>query len=409
MCLRRVVVTVVAMLSTALVSCGAAEATTGVGTHTDWSWSSAPASVTASTHVDITEIGSSTYWAFGGGFADGESGDGWYMGLQTDGSNFSGQDVGDEAIFSVWDATGGTTSAAGGQCGQFGGEGTGGSCHVPLPVTAGDSYELSISRAADSDTYTATVTDTTANTTVTVGTIVAPAPSQGEATRDSLLSDPYSFIEDFGPGDDSCDEQPASAIFGDTLLGAETLSPLASSISYGACPGDANIVGDAIGAAVDSATAPTPPTSAPPASTTTTTSTPTPVAPTSTPVAPTPPTVAKPVFPTASVSSLGWSRGVLSVSLRGLSRGDSVHITITRAHRTRTRRYAYRRPRRKVARPGWETLRIRMSKPTQVEVRVWRGHRLVSGRFVLSLGAEPYPSVTRGSPVRAVRRRSEAP
>lgn len=181
------------------------------GAHNDFFWSTPRVPYplgSVAQDVRIVRTAPSTYWSFGGYFAQGVPGDGWYMGLQTDGTNFQGQNVGDQAIFSIFNGTAATPGPSA-TCGRFGGEGTGFSCHVPVAVKPGHRYEYSFSKLTGT-TWIAYVTDLTANHAYEIGEISA-------RSSETAIGPVYSFIENFGSVG-CAGQRPASAQFADPIF-----------------------------------------------------------------------------------------------------------------------------------------------------------------------------------------------
>lgn len=114
------------------------------------------------------------------------------MGLQTNGTDFSGRDVGDQVIFSVWSGTD-AQPGPGALCGSFGGEGTGQSCHLTIPWTAGTAYRYELANVGGSR-WQGTLVDMATAQRHSIGSITAPA----ERTAITSL---VSFDEFFGSQD----------------------------------------------------------------------------------------------------------------------------------------------------------------------------------------------------------------
>ena len=180
-----------------LVGAGLAVPSAADAAATDVFWLSphtVSAVVGAQQDVTVTQPGPSQYVALGGSFtAKTHADDGWYMGLQTDGTPFSGRRR-RQMIFSIWNATS-ARPGPGAACGRFGGEGGGLSCRLKYGWVPGRAYRYAIVRLPSAATeWGAYVVDRSTNTRREVGLITAPAANVE-------LADLYSFVEYFaGPG-----------------------------------------------------------------------------------------------------------------------------------------------------------------------------------------------------------------
>ncbi|MET7368586.1 ricin-type beta-trefoil lectin domain protein [Streptomyces sp. NPDC005566] len=108
---------------------------------------------------------SHTFWSHQFGFNQGNGG---YIGMQDNG--------GEEQmfLFSVWDVNQARPGSSGSWCQDFGGEGTGYSCRMNVPWTAGHTYTFDVT-SEGGGWFGATVKDTTAHTSFELGSILTPA------------------------------------------------------------------------------------------------------------------------------------------------------------------------------------------------------------------------------------------
>jgi hypothetical protein len=94
--------------------------------------------------MKVEQRAPATYWAMLWNWTGASYGG--YLGLQTNGSRPDGS-TGDTAIFSLWNAN----AVSGGNCGAFGGEGSGYSCRLAYPIAVNTYYRYRIWRgSADS-------------------------------------------------------------------------------------------------------------------------------------------------------------------------------------------------------------------------------------------------------------------
>ncbi len=145
--------------------------------------------------IQPLEISSEMYWEMGWNWQEIRSGG--YAGIQTNGvlATKEGKQGArsDVAIFSIWNAAQARTGSSGG-CLAFGGEGIGFSCRIPIKVTPGNVYTITISGVTDTSGrwWKATFIDQNKNLEEVIGLIEAP--------RSNLTSTNWNnFIEYFGP------------------------------------------------------------------------------------------------------------------------------------------------------------------------------------------------------------------
>lgn len=137
-------------------------------------------------NITVLDSAPSQYWSVGGWYG---SGDGYYMGLQTDGTHTNGEQVSKLAIFSVWNANG----ASGARCGTFGGEGDGYSCRLTYDWKVGRSYRLRTWRLnsdAQGQWWGAWVRDNATGSETFIGQIRARQGNTG-------ITQTYAFTESF--------------------------------------------------------------------------------------------------------------------------------------------------------------------------------------------------------------------
>ncbi len=137
------------------------------------------------------------YWTWTGASYGG------YIGLQTDGVRFDGS-RGDTAIFSLWNSNG----SSGPSCGVFGGEGTGHSCKLAYPISAGRYYRYRVWRLnADSlgQWWGGWMKDEATGVETYIGSIRVAASHQ-------LIAPPMNFTEYYGDAV-SCDSVPTSIVY----------------------------------------------------------------------------------------------------------------------------------------------------------------------------------------------------
>lgn len=127
-----------------------------------------------------------------------------YMGLQTDMNFPNGSGKG--AIFSVWNATGGTPGSPGSWCQSFGGEGVGFSCRIPYAWSAGNTYRLRIWQIT-SNSWAAFVMNMTTGAEVRLGTISIPT-----SKNPKLSGGITTFTEYYGGDFAACNDLKLSQV-----------------------------------------------------------------------------------------------------------------------------------------------------------------------------------------------------
>ncbi len=167
------------------------------------------------------------FYARHGNWTNNSGDDGWYIGLQTDGSGPRTK----TAIFSIWNARDAEAVTSDAECVNFGNEGSGKSCRLAYNWRAGRTYRLRVWRQNDG-WWLASVYDETSRQSRTIGRIRARA-NQGDLRRG--ITD---FVEYYGGNFPSCSTlRPSRARFyrptGNN--GALNLSPTGASTGGGAC------------------------------------------------------------------------------------------------------------------------------------------------------------------------------
>jgi hypothetical protein len=152
--------------------------------------------------VSVVVRPADTYWSLNWAWTNTGQSSGGYMGLQTNGQRMDGS-IGDTAIFSLWNANG----SRGGDCGPFGGEGSGLSCRLPYTIYGdGSSYRLRVWREeadAQGQWWGAWIEDSRRGD-VHIGDLRVPSNA-------SLISYANDFSEYFGPRV-GCDQVPVSVV-----------------------------------------------------------------------------------------------------------------------------------------------------------------------------------------------------
>ena len=175
------------------------------GVYGDLNWNSpaSPPVTLVNTTTTVEQDSPSTFWATNWLWTGGA--EGGYLGIQTNGELVDGT-VSNLAIFSVWGAI-----QASGACEPFGGEGTGMSCRIPIPLTVGTAYGLQLDRGqSDSAGTWWSVQVTAGATTQLIGSIETVGPSaEGTPGPTSLTT----FVEYFGQGSGCSDIASSSAVF----------------------------------------------------------------------------------------------------------------------------------------------------------------------------------------------------
>lgn len=129
---------------------------------------------------------------------------GAYIGLQTDMAFQSGSGKG--AIFSIWNATGGTPGSPGSWCQSFGGEGVGYSCRIPYNWAAGNTYRLRVWQIT-SNSWAAYIMNMTTGAEVKLGTISIPS-----SKNPKLSSGMTTFTEYYGGDFAACSDLKLSQV-----------------------------------------------------------------------------------------------------------------------------------------------------------------------------------------------------
>jgi hypothetical protein len=143
------------------------------------------------------------YYARQGGWTNAQGDDGWYMGLQTDGTGPNTN----TAIFSIWNARDAQATDPNAHCLTFGNEGTGRSCRLAYNWVAGRTYRLRVWRQNDG-WWLSSIYDETGGTERIIGRIRARA---GQGDLAPWITD---FVEYYGPDFPSCASlQPSRATF----------------------------------------------------------------------------------------------------------------------------------------------------------------------------------------------------
>lgn len=166
--------------------------------------------------VTVLQQAPASYWSLYLDFANPGGQPGMYMGLQTDGNDGAGQQVAQQAIASIWEATG-AAPGPGASCVNFGGEGVGKSCRLPMAIVNGRTYRYELTRADGSVvSWRASITDLTSGVRRIIGTLDAPAGRGG-------IAGVIDFSEYFGTAV-SCNGIPTSAVqFAVPTLGADAV------------------------------------------------------------------------------------------------------------------------------------------------------------------------------------------
>ncbi len=151
--------------------------------------------------VDFTPLTDSyptgIYYAWQHGF---DSGQGFYFGIQTRAAGFSGNPKG--FIFSVWDATSGSSP---GYSGAFGGEGVGWQTLISHDWVTERTYRFRLVKN-NSTTWSCYVKDMVTTTEYFIGSITSPGATGG------IQETAYTWVERYsGPTLSSCSEIPYSA------------------------------------------------------------------------------------------------------------------------------------------------------------------------------------------------------
>lgn len=138
-----------------------------------------------------------------------EAGVGGYLGLQTNGSGPQGQQLGETALFSLWDANA-VEPAAGSLGGTFGGEGTGFTIRRAFPFRTHTFYRLRVWRLsveAEGCWWGAWILDTTTGRETYLGRIRS-RPEHATIDGQSVET----FSEYFGAPQPTCDDVPLSVV-----------------------------------------------------------------------------------------------------------------------------------------------------------------------------------------------------
>ena len=153
----------------------------------------------------IDAAGATSFWSTQFNFVE-QPHSGGYVGVQTDGWGLEHGQT-DLAIFSLWEAVS-VQPGPGASCGEFGGEGVGLSCRVPITVEVGHQYGVVVERSAVGagkrawSTFTAWVSNYTTGEQAQLGSITVPYVV--------AMTPPANFIEYFGPTR-ACEWRPYAA------------------------------------------------------------------------------------------------------------------------------------------------------------------------------------------------------
>jgi len=154
---------------------------------------------------------------------------GAYIGLQTDMQQANGT-VGKGALFSIWGASSATAGSAGSWCQNFGDEGTGYSCRIAYPWSAGTTYRLRVWQVT-ANSWTAYIQDLTSGKEVILGTISLP-------TANNLLrGNVTTFTEYYGNDFPACSDLKQSQVTWGLPLG-DNLNISSAWVSNSIGPGD---------------------------------------------------------------------------------------------------------------------------------------------------------------------------
>jgi hypothetical protein len=165
--------------------------------YVNWKVTSSQNYTALSQELQITQKAPGTFWASSWYFTGVNYGG--YMGLQTS-YDGTGNEI---AIFSVWNATTGSSS-----CKPFGGEGVGMSCTINYPINTTHQYKLLLSKGTNNSsgqTWNAYVLDVNTSTQTLIGSVQAPS----SVTTFTL---PANFTEYFGNAVSTCNDVPVSMI-----------------------------------------------------------------------------------------------------------------------------------------------------------------------------------------------------
>lgn len=140
------------------------------GTYAQWSAPGEVSSFTMPMTLQVDPGNHNVYWSTQFNLDDSEQ-TGAYIGFQTH------NDGGGMFLGSLWNATAAVPGPTGAHCEDFGHEGSGKSCRLPVRPVAGHLYLLSVTKA-DGNGWTFTVEDRTAGTTTILGTLQAKADAR---------------------------------------------------------------------------------------------------------------------------------------------------------------------------------------------------------------------------------------
>ena len=155
----------------------------------NWSGARLDSSSTVSQVIQPQVLSANTYWS--SGWAWDNISDGGYGGIQSKGILADGQ-ISDLAIFSIWNATKAIPGEGAG-CTNFGGEGLGMSCRIPIELVAGNKYKITfgVDLNKGRDWWFATIGDEAIGTTRVIGWIQ-------NTSSDAYAKNWYNFIEYWG-------------------------------------------------------------------------------------------------------------------------------------------------------------------------------------------------------------------
>ena len=170
------------------------------------------------------------------------SGDGGYIGIQTDTGNSPAPK---KAIFSIWGANAARCSTVeGALCQPFTGEGDGYQTLIPYEWVAGHQYRTRV-RALDSDAggdwWVGEITDETTGDTQIVGYIRVPSVYEG------LSYYVINWVEWYAPQAETCDQLPSSTVYFSPARangGAYVAGAPNNHLGGGACPSEVEMAGD---------------------------------------------------------------------------------------------------------------------------------------------------------------------
>lgn len=166
---------------------------------------------------------------------------GGYLGLQTDGAGPGGEQLGDTAVFSLWNANA-VDPASGSLGGTFGGEGTGYTLRRAFPFQHDRYYRLRVwrlSSEAEGHWWGAWILDTESGVETYLGRI-RTNPTESSIDGQSIEN----FSEYFGPAMPTCGDVPVSVVYWSLPLARTPGGDVVGSFSgsaRGSCTGGSSI------------------------------------------------------------------------------------------------------------------------------------------------------------------------